>query len=53
MPLDASRRLLAQPDMIAKAALSRVAGSEEQVVASPDTGVAEPQVAEVAAPPGV
>lgn len=53
MPLDASRRLLAQPDMIAKAALPHVAGSEEQVVAAPDTGTAEPQVAEVAAPPGV
>ncbi|WP_086936700.1 MULTISPECIES: transglycosylase SLT domain-containing protein [Pseudomonas] len=53
MPLDASRRLLAQPDMIAKAALPRVAGSEEQVVASPDTGTAEPQVAEVVVPPGV
>src|SRR3546814_695569 len=53
MPLDASRRLLAQPDMIAKAALPRVVASEEPVVASPDTGTAEPQVAEAAAPPGV
>ncbi len=53
MPLEASRRLQAQPDMIAKAALPRVAGSEEQVVASPDTGTAEPQVAEVVVPPGV
>jgi membrane-bound lytic murein transglycosylase D len=49
MPVEASRRLLAQPDMIAKAALPRVGGSED----SPDTGTAEPQVAEVAVPPGV
>jgi membrane-bound lytic murein transglycosylase D len=53
MPLEASRRLQAQPDMIAKAALPRVPGSEEPMVGAPDTGAAEPQVAEVAAPPGV
>ncbi|MBC3345595.1 transglycosylase SLT domain-containing protein [Pseudomonas sp. SWRI196] len=51
MPVEASRRLLAQPDMIAKAALPRVSPGEEQVVASPDT--VEPQVAEAAVPPGV
>jgi membrane-bound lytic murein transglycosylase D len=51
MPVEASRRLLAQPEMIAKAALPRVS-VEEQAVAAPENGVAEPQVAQ-AAPPGV
>lgn len=51
MPMDASRRLLAQPDMITKAAQPYAAGGDA-VAGSADTGTAGPQVADAQLPPG-
>ncbi|AKJ97056.1 MULTISPECIES: transglycosylase SLT domain-containing protein [Pseudomonas] len=52
MPMAASRRLSAQPDLIARAAQPRVPGGEEQRVVTPETGAAGTQVAEANVPPG-
>lgn len=52
MPMAASRRLSAQPDLIARAAQPRASSSEEQRGVAPDTDAVGTQVAEASVPPG-